>query len=607
MSRLRALAFLALFAACGCRGWLLGDRYAAEDLPDEKVHLWPIVEMEADEAAGKSQTEVLASLILAKSAPDAGAFCFLPLVWFSSGPGDRFDRTVFPVFWQSNDSLHLWPLAGWSRDGRDGNTWSIAWPFIQFGDPPGGGARFTLHPLLMDVSARPEGQDVSILGYRDFSLLYLDRFGSTYDAHLFPVFWAGASPLESHFHLWPTWGYSSNGEERADSLAWPFFQLHRAGGEFRRLDLAWPLVCYQREPLAPPPAPAAEGGPESAPGAAADGYETHFRLLPLLWFTTGGEEEKRIVFPLYGSFRNRQERTRSDFFLGPLYLRTRREQEDLTSHNVLWPFLNVQWSRDHVGGRVFPLAWWNVRDDTGEGHVVLFPVYWRFKTPSSEHTHVWPFYGRDVDLEERNRTHFFFLPLLAVTEGETRHGVDLLWPLLRFSRRSFRDDREPEDTFRLFPLVWYWNEQHETTFGLLPLIWLRDGLNKGSVSVLWPVFDYSWREDDHTSWALLWKLMEWWDGTEGRYDFRILHKFIRVCDRYNRQEVRFTPLFRWRRSEELTEFSLLYYLFEHRAAGGRSEYRFFHFLRFGDDLGDVRPTWRDEDAEGGGTPTDPGG
>lgn len=250
----------------------------------------------------------------------------------------------------------------------------------------------------------------------------------------------------------------------------------------------------------------------------------YFILFPFLWFARDARlwvplfptrpQSFGAVFPFFGDFRGYWNRQRIQFFLWPLYVRTRDGRGDdlnvMTS--VPWPFLGIRTGPKTSGFRIWPLFSWAEKEDeyqraywlwplghyrkgrTSRGNpeqqrvVMMIPFYYDIQNPSYTFKGIFPLYG---NFESRGRkTRGYFLALYN-QDDNLRSGVRshrLFWFLIRWKTRiPIAEGLEPEDQDRVL-----------RGGGFFPFYVTATAPKRTRLTVLWPIFNKRWdRRDDH--------------------------------------------------------------------------------------------------------------
>jgi len=308
-------------------------------------------------------------------------------------------------------------------------------------------------------------------------------------------------------------------------------------------------------------------------------------FFPLI-FTGNGPNEGDAYFalwPLGGRMRHLFGLETYDFFLWPLFMRTRMEiSEQSTSWTVL---LLGGWT---TGGP---------RDGSWRAlpfyrHRIVRHVDGTLRT--DQHTVLWPFFtwGLDHGDSRDPATRYAFWPLLGYEGGETWSRTTVLWPFFRFNRETeaaggrflydlpwpilrWSDDEE-RSVFRVFPLYSHNHSKQLESTNVLILFWRRhdDGrtLEEG-----YPPRNYSrtdnyfvpfWHDSSRSvvdrpgedTQFQLWPLFHSDRGARGRRD-QAFFSFVPV------RHFEFL-----RPADEL--YSFLWTLWRHQSDGTRDETRF---------------------------------
>ncbi|MGJ4751237.1 LA_1737 family protein [Leptospira kmetyi] len=171
--------------------------------------------------------------------------------------------------------------------------------------------------------------------------------------------------------------------------------------------------------------------------------KSHFRILPLGWFTWGknnkdrifafplplptfwgtvGDESYRVVFPLFAEQRKGEDYTRA---FG-IFLFVMEQEKDRKEYSVLWPLIRYAKSKDEIAYRFFPFF---THKETGDRLETKSIFYYRSREKtgsyesSSFHGILFPFYHASEEIFTKN-------------DSVSRGGYGLFFP---FYYRNFED------------------------------------------------------------------------------------------------------------------------------------------------------------------------
>lgn len=270
--------------------------------------------------------------------------------------------------------------------------------------------------------------------------------------------------------------------ERGDTIEsgfLPFWhQEARPGLNALTVDLLYPLFSYRRY-----------------------GDERRFSFAELAtWETQKNEEEKAErsttifpfylrkhlpdgtsdlgLFPFYGHLINRFGRDDIRFVMFPAYAKTRKK--DLTTVNILYPFV----------------SWWDAPGRTG---YQIFPFYGRDDAPDRFRKRFifWPVYFRQsVDIDTPvPREILLVLPFYASFESADYHSRTILWP---FFTHAIDRKRQTEEWDLPFPFVVFLKGPEHRITRVLPFYGREDDHGDVSTSILWPIYKRQVSEDETT-------------------------------------------------------------------------------------------------------------
>lgn len=233
-----------------------------------------------------------------------------------------------------------------------------------------------------------------------------------------------------------------------------------------------------------------------------------FTLFPIYFQqrSTDPAENYTAVFPFYGKVQNRMFRSRTEFVMWPIYVKTVKRGQasvlpddaftsaryrylslrrgEITTYNYFYPFYHVRYGDGMKGWQFWPFVGREHKDITTKTNTwgdlettpgydlrfVMWPFYARQEreigTTNQESTLVaFPFY-RSLRSPQRDSISYL-LPLgLTITDDRTRkfHEVDAPWPFIVFARG------EGKTVNRVWPFYSRaHNEALESNFYLWPL------------------------------------------------------------------------------------------------------------------------------------------
>lgn len=302
--------------------------------------------------------------------------------------------------------------------------------------------------------------------------------------HLFPLWFQHRDPTSSYLWLLPLFGDSRDGTHRRTWIVPPLLGLEDdPAREFSALDVLYPLVRRSTE-------------------GTGERRETHFRALPLAWFTWRPDSSVRLLLPLYYDIRDahsrythlvplygeneeRDGRARTTFVLAPLFIRHEDDDEALTQTHVLFPLIEATADRDGAMSRAFPL-------------------YYRRAGEDGAHLNVLGVFDRRRESDGWSRTLLY--PLFS---SESRVGGGSTTSLLPLLDLRLLDDARPQadEVSVLFPLSSFRSrESGATSRWIFPLWWqFEDPDAESSIRHLWPLLGRHAR-GSRVTWATLWPL-----------------------------------------------------------------------------------------------------
>ncbi len=504
---------------------------------------WGVFPIYADVRSATGRVTAVTPLYWRTEGPDGGSRVLLPVYWHSHG-SEGATTVVFPFWWdlKGSDSRTSVLAPFWVRRSRaDGyrQDWVLGPAFTRTDDPS---AKQRSYGLLWPLGAYETDANTNLSHVRALPFLWWTRSPERNVTHVPPLWWSWGD----------RWGHTRIGV--------PLY-FERAYQD-RLLRIALPL--YAR------------------------------------WDTP--ERKLRVFLPFKTDYQAGD--SRSTFYGLNLYGRTVDPSHDIDRHHVLWPLAHWGHEGKATSGHVFPLAWWadeHNRAKDPDRLRVLFPLWWEFHRQDVDRFHLWPL----VSVKKQK-----------APEGNGSLRVGVLSDLFRYTTRpdGWRIDAPwplasaksgPQGwSARITPLVSLERGPLASRTVLLPLLWhQRRGMlakdmwctgivppllswwtRKGYDRDIWGVLGL-YREKrslGHVDLRVLWKLAEYKRDFD-RYDFRILHRLVRVAREEHYRTWEIAPLWAWEHdtAEDYESWSVLRFLVSYERYKGRRELRFLHFLRIG--------------------------
>lgn len=430
-------------------------------------------------------------------------------------------------------------------------------------------------------------------------------------------------PIARHSHAFPLYSSSSSRDEGEElHLLFPLYRHHANLAEkSSRHDFLLELWSY---------------------GTKGEGasFERHWRLLPLLWFTTRPDTKTHLVLPLYYHLADAENdyfhfipfygknteaggKATKTFVLTPLYIGTRDERTERTRTDLLFPLIAWEKSVQGEHSHFYPL--WSFHRRAGVTHFNSLVLFNRRYSEIESSTLLYPVWGeRTIRGEGRLRSAlpvFDFVRHLASSSLAPRDEFSFLYPL-----SSFRTEGEGYDRW-IFPLYWWSDDAAgRSSKHFWPFFGVSRDSDAVTRSVIAPLFSYgskpdgSWRElhllrplfakthsagdgegsgTDHvrffpffwwcsgtdpyapwsTGWVLwpLWRYQHFESGEVRAHSLFKLGEYERSADGAAEQFQILHALYRYRRDGGHTTRSVPF-LFRYETEGDRATLHLFHVL-----------------------------
>jgi hypothetical protein len=265
-----------------------------------------------------------------------------------------------------------------------------------------------------------------------------------------------------------------------------------------------------------------------------------------------GTNDYIAVLPFYGHARNRMFRDEFDFYMFPLYLKSRKGE--LVTKNYVMPFVHTRHGPGWDGWQVWPLFGWE-RKETGWttnhlGDRVVSPGGGKVFA-------LWPlFFDEKLRLgTPQATTNFAVLPFYSRQRGTNLHQTSILWPF--FSRTEDRSKGFVE-WGAPWPFVGWADSTNKMSRRFFPFYGVAKAPGVESRLVMWPFYTHRKAEDGsmrRDRWRVAFFLYD---------DVRLQSK----TDGRFRRERALWPFFVWKRDlegrERLQVLELLETLFRNR-------------------------------------------
>jgi len=244
----------------------------------------------------------------------------------------------------------------------------------------------------------------------------------------------------------------------------------------------------------------------------SDQEANRFTLFPIYYQqrSAASNENYTALFPICGKLRNRLFRAEIDFFLWPLFVKTKRQpgagtvgaeeflslgnrwaqsrRGDITTYNFLAPFFHVRYGDGLRGWQAWPLAGHEEKTITTRtnawGDAETIPGY--------EKSFIfWPLWSSDTrNVGTTNQSHFkALLPLYSSFRSPMRDSTSYLWPC----GLTLTDDRARryQEVDVLWPVFAYARGDGKTTTRFWPFFGFSHNEALERNFCLWPVYKYT--------------------------------------------------------------------------------------------------------------------
>jgi hypothetical protein len=333
----------------------------------------------------------------------------------------RKAAALFVLFLLAAPAAGQAPAAPSSEEGGEEISKPInLWPFVYEERGP---ERVELDILFSLIYYEKDRQKLS-LGFRPFysqlsdpekkqrewSVLWqfaaYDRKEDVRKLHIFPLFWQKLSPPKSYSIFFPIYSYRRDEEKRKTGIiGYAPFSLFDFTKEYKtgRTSDRYLIVTYERQ-----------------------GQTTSFSVLPIYNQTHAPDRGEEQFFPLYHRAWDKPDGYSQFSMLG---------------FPETWNLFETETSEKRESSKGHALiTYWKTEPE--ERVRVFAPFYVRIESLDHDVTHVWPFYGYNLDDSDVERS--FIWPFFRWSRDPVKDNseVNLFWPLFQHrTSPEFKHDR----------------------------------------------------------------------------------------------------------------------------------------------------------------------
>ncbi|MCC7538740.1 MAG: hypothetical protein IT379_21115 [Deltaproteobacteria bacterium] len=376
-----------------------------------------------------------------------------PLGWYHGGP-DRFDLGIVPLVFagrredrsytvipplltfSARSRRSAFTLAGpfWRTRSRDNVDWGV-FPLV-WGGTDGPARHLVVPPLFWHFADDDDGTSTTVVGpvyhattprRTSFGLAPLAFHTHTRDSTsttVLPLFHHAYRQRRDHLTLiTPVFGIDSADDH--STLITPVYQRHR-GDTY--VDASAPIVWSWGDDRAGTAnwlvLPFVYHG--TRPGASTT-------VTPLFaqWHREG--QYDTLVTPLFGSWRSRTRDAAGLWIFPSLQISHNERSSTFNLHPLVYSETGRSWR--HL---VLAPIYWDFEDiEDNYRSTVVFPVFWRFRTPRSTTTLTLNAYHRETRRRGEEGWEFHFFPLFAFGSPRSGdHWWNVLYGLVGYERRG---------------------------------------------------------------------------------------------------------------------------------------------------------------------------
>lgn len=300
-------------------------------------------------------------------------------------------------------------------------------------------------------------------------------------------------------------------------------------------------------------------------------------FFPFFYFKRGfGKDDYTALWPLGGRVKNVLGKEQADWFLWPLWVRTKKQAE--TNYWFPWPLINYR-KGSMAGLGIYPLG----------GHF--------YNAEQDQRHFLWPLIYAQEDRKNQRKIHGF-LPFYAYEHSPKVKDLSIFWP---FWGHRWEKDPSYEEHRLLWPLwvhgkgelrsVHRWapfythSENKKTTLRktwfFWPLVrikdWQESGVDVHQEQCLYFLF-WAQEQKNHFTQEFLcrkvhfWPIYSYWESADGHKQLQMLSPFEVFFPGNKMVRDIYSPLFNLYRYDEhhgVVQQSFLFNLFRERRAGSK--------------------------------------
>lgn len=439
-----------------------------------------------------------------------------PLIWLKKeiiNNDTVYNKTVFPIYWSRKDKFRnnqiLFPFV-WKIDNQNFKSLSII-PLFSTGHSKDSAQSLKyLNILGLYTNVKNKADTTNILfpliwkfdnaHYKSFTIFPLFSFGNSKDTvnpskylNILGVYHQSSDSSAQSKTLFPLY-FSSKSKLKNNKVLFPF---------------VWKFDNAQSKSLTVLPLFHYQYSKDSLP------KKSHLNILGLFNHRVSADSIKTNIFPIYSStvfYEGNDTCKRKILF--PLYW---SYNTNTINTKILFPVIWSIKNQEYKSFTLFPLVSFGHSIDSAKfaTHTFITPLIGHFKKGDEHTSFVFPIFKikKSPNVLKYNFLYFLF----SQTKTKDSNEVSLLWPLCNYQKNK------AETKFRFAPIVWFSKTDTSKMFSFQPLTYSYKSNTQKTFILSWLLYRYDNQIGVSKSHAILWKLFNSKQYTNGDHETRLLH------------------------------------------------------------------------------------
>ncbi len=510
---------------------------------------------------------------------DSFSFTFFPI--YSTGTFNKIRYTMItPLYWHAHEI-----------DDPDSCTCNCLIPF--WGKAHSGGMRLTMiFPLYWNFSSGNSKYHHNY-AYGIFPLYW--HFQDSDEPHsdrstvLFPLLWSGKNYYSKYLVIFPLFWHTAKlqYEKSVRTVFFPVFWNYSSAehNETTLFPVFWYKNSYAVKSLTLLPLFSYSKNTVLGTGQII--------ITPFFWHKTSYDQSQTslyrtaTLFPIFSAGRSDNGGS-SHLMITPLFYTAKslpsRSQDRTTGKTIIFPLWFSFDSTSYYSRTLVPIFSFGYSPHDNSQHLVITPLYWNIKKPSTKNVTFFPLfwdrkkYEWDQNGTSKQSDHACYLfPLYYQRDRQDGYkNWSILYPFFQHSRKEENSQfhfvwpiiKYEHDVdlsyFRIAPILWYKNSPDREYFGLMPIYYYSRKPNLTYHSILWQVYTHENINGYKVSNDLLWKVLSLDKYNNGDHEYRVLQWLFYNVNREGTRKNGILPLYSWReKADGGKDFTCLAYFYNY--------------------------------------------